>query len=83
MKSIFQDETSLRIYEAKPDEGFRLKQFYHLREDKQRVEEAENPEVLFTFSHNAQNRRHTKKWKGRKLTINTQNCMVSIFKVCF
>lgn len=66
MKAIFQDETSLKIYEEKSDEGFRLKQFCHLRGDKQRVEEAENPEVLLTFSHNAQKRRHTKKWQGRK-----------------
>lgn len=82
MKSIFQDETSLRIYEEKPDEGFRLKQFCHLRGDKQRVEEAENPEVLLTFSQNAQKRRHTKKWKGRKLIISKQNFTVNIF-VCF
>lgn len=46
MKAIFQDETSLKIYEEKSDEGFRLKQFCHLRGDKQRVEEAENPEVF-------------------------------------
>lgn len=50
MKSIFQDETSLRIYEEKPDEGFRLKQFCHLRGDKQRVEEAENRSPAHIFS---------------------------------
>lgn len=81
MKSVFQDETSLRIYEEKPDEGFRLKQFCHLRGDKQRVLEAENPEALLTFSHNAQKRQHMK-WKGRKLTISKQTFMVIIF-VCF
>lgn len=30
----FRDETSLRMYEEKPDEGFSLKQFCCLRGDK-------------------------------------------------